>query len=147
MTIRDELLALTDPEDDRIYPESVVAWAQRNPGSELHPEFEWDDRKAAHEHRLFQARRLIQLHVVFEETGKRSVVSLVPDRPRGGGYRPLGPVLNNADLRVALLRQILDEMLRVLTRYPQLDELTALRQTVEAQQRMLEMQSMLLAAD
>ena len=147
MSIKDELLALTDTADGMIHAGQVVSWAQRNTDSELHPQFEWDDSKAAHEHRLNQARRLIAIHVVFEPTGKRAVVSLIPDRVHGGGYRPLPPILSNREMRSMLVRQILDEATRVLDRYPQLNELSPLRNAIETQRRLLEMAEQPLAAD
>lgn len=147
MTIRDELLALTDPQTEMIYADSVVAWAERNPDSELHDKFEWDDQKAAHAHRLDQARHLISLHVVYSGTGRRASVSLITDRPAGGGYREVTPVLNNARMRAVLLRQILDEVARVIDRYPQLNELDPLLAILQRTRAILEAAEQPLAAD
>jgi hypothetical protein len=46
-----------------------------------------------------------------------------------------------------LVRQILDEATRVLDRYPQLNELSPLRNAIETQRRLLEMAEQPLAAD
>lgn len=46
-------------ENGRLTPEGVVGSA-RDPASPLHGEFEWDDVKAGHAHRLDQARALIR---------------------------------------------------------------------------------------
>jgi hypothetical protein len=43
-------------------PEAVVAHA-RNEDSALHSQFEWDDTRAAHQHRLEKARKLIRVAV------------------------------------------------------------------------------------
>lgn len=45
--------------DGRLTPEDVVH-AASDRSSPLHGLFEWDDKKAAHSHRLTQARRLIR---------------------------------------------------------------------------------------
>lgn len=147
MTIRDELLALTDPATEMIYADTVVAWAEQNPESEIHAKLEWNDAKAAHQHRLDQARHLISLHVVYANTGRRASVSLVTDRTQGGGYREVTPVLNNARMRSILLRQILDELARVIDRYPQLTELDPLLNILQRTRAMLEASEQPLAAD
>lgn len=51
--------ALADAHDQRLTPDIVVESA-RNPESPLHARFEWDDTKAADEHRRAQARMLIR---------------------------------------------------------------------------------------
>ena len=105
-----EIVALT-ASDGKIYPSVVVAWAQANPDSELHRRFEWDIEKAAHEHWLWQARQLISIHVV-DLAGDRTTISLEIDRTRGGGYRDMGAVLSNADLRRMATEQALRELHR-----------------------------------
>lgn len=51
----------------RLKPEDVVNEAKK-PSSPLHDYFEWDDEKAANEHRLEQARQLIRsVRVVISE--------------------------------------------------------------------------------
>jgi hypothetical protein len=44
--------------EDALTPDNVVQEA-RSPDSPLHDKFEWDDDVAAHQHRLYQARKLI----------------------------------------------------------------------------------------
>lgn len=53
-------------------PEDVVREAS-NPAHELHGEFEWDDKHAAHAHRLDQARGLITSVRVVVETESRKL--------------------------------------------------------------------------
>lgn len=121
MTIESELVALTD-EEGFIKPRVVVDWARENPESEIHKHIEWDDAKAAEAHRLDQARRLIVVHVRSEE-GERATISLVQDRNPGGGYRHMGAVMSNAELRLMALRQALRELRRFEQRYRHLQEL------------------------
>ena len=65
-----ELEAIRERKGGRLRPPDVVK-ASTAPDSPLHPAFEWNDAKAAHQHRLDQARRLI-----------RSVIIVRPDEPQ-----------------------------------------------------------------
>lgn len=56
--VRHALAELAD-NDGRIDPERVVT-AARNPKHALHGDFNWDDKKAAHQNRLDKARELIR---------------------------------------------------------------------------------------
>jgi hypothetical protein len=64
--IRERLQALCDESGGRLTPDAVVADA-RDPESPLHEQFEWNDEKAAGQHRLAQARALIRsVEVIFK---------------------------------------------------------------------------------
>lgn len=80
--------ALADKEG-RLTPEQVVEDA-RDPKSPLHPCFEWDDSKAAHQHRLYQARKLVAVYVTQTiETRQIRVPMFVRDpdaAPNAQGY-------------------------------------------------------------
>lgn len=121
MSIEQEIVDLTDA-DGFIKPHRVVAWAKDNPTSELHGKFEWDDARAAESYRLDQARRLIAIHVLSDD-GTRATISLVQDRSPDGGYRHLGAVISNSDLRMMALRQAMREFRRWEARYKHLIEL------------------------
>jgi hypothetical protein len=116
-----EIVALT-ASDGRIYPAQIVDWARQHPGSALHRHFQWNDDTAAHEYRMWQARQLIAVHVV-NSAGDRQTISLVVDRGEGGGYRDLGGVLNNAELRQQAVTQAVAELLRWRDRHRHLTEL------------------------
>ena len=106
-------------------PEDVIEEA-RPAGALLHTEFEWDDSKAAHQHRLDQARELIQVCVeYYPQTQKmtRVFVSLSNDRSKGGGYRDMRVVLGNREHREQMLQDALDEMQRFRVKYAVLKEL------------------------
>lgn len=87
--------------DGRLTATDVVEDA-RGVKSPLHPLFEWDDEKAAHEHRLDQARALIREVMVTIRTTTTSieVVRYVPDPDRGRdqGYINLTDIQDD-DLR------------------------------------------------
>ena len=123
MTIKSEIEALRS--DGLIVAEVVVDWAARHPKSDLHPAFEWNDGVAAREHRLWQARRLIAIHVRSED-GTPEVISLRFDRGKpGGGYRSMSDVLADRDLR----KMALDEAIADLEHWQQRHE--TLRQMAE----------------
>lgn len=68
--IREELSKIAV--DGRLTPESVIE-ASKPKKHPLHGYFEWDDKTAAHEHRLYQARKLIAFVPVVREVQSRSV--------------------------------------------------------------------------
>lgn len=125
MTIASEIEALQD-KDGLVTAERVVEWARSHPKSALYkaPEFcGWDERKLAYEHMLWAARRLIALHITYED-GTRKFVSLSVDREReGGGYRDVDDVLRNQTLHEIMLADALRELQRVEKRYEQVTEL------------------------
>ena len=124
MTIESELIALTDT-DGFIKPRVVLDWAKDNPTSEVYRQLEWDDAKAAEEHRLSQVRRLIVIHV-RQDDGERATISLVQDRTPEGGYRHIAPVMTNRELREMAVRQALRELRMFERRYKHLQELAAI---------------------
>lgn len=107
-------------------PADVVSEAQ-HPESVLHPYFEWNDTKAAHEHRLEQARKLIRVSVTIlpgaEDYGPiRAYVKLNDDNPNQG-YRASTEVLSDTHNRKRLLDQALKEMATFRNKYRVLTEL------------------------
>lgn len=107
-------------------PEDVVEFA-RNPRTALHSRFTWDDSAAAHQYRLIEARKLIEVYVeVIDnmEAPTRIYVSLSSDRSQpGGGYRQTRKVMSNAALRSELLQQALRELETWKLKYQTLEEL------------------------
>jgi hypothetical protein len=108
-------------------PSDVVRAAQAK-HSPLHNHFCWDDTKAAHEYRLWQARELI-VRVTIElpekpDTETQVFVSLRSDRSRkGGGYRHITDVMTNAELRAELLEEALADFRTWEARYQRVREL------------------------
>lgn len=97
----------------RLTPEAVVEDA-RDEESPLHASFEWDDAKAAADHRLNQARTLIRSVKVEYNTESRVVSApfYVHDPEAGDeqGYVPVAKLRNEADLASEVMRS---EMARV----------------------------------
>lgn len=129
--LKTELLAVkAASHDDMLHAEKVVAWARSHKKSALHSEFIWDNDRAAHEFRIWQARRLIQIHVVAVD-GAPQLVSLSFDRPNGGGYRAITDVLKDGDLSRRMFNDALQELGRVQERFGRVKELTKVWVEVE----------------
>lgn len=137
--IAKELKRLADENRGLLLPEAVVE-AARDEDSPLHSRFEWDDSKAAEAHRLWQARQLIRVTVNIiggaEEAEERVWVSLKSDRyGETGGYRSLVKVMTDAEMRVQLLAQALDEMELFRAKYQRLKELAEVFQAMKKVRR------------
>lgn len=126
--------------DGLIRPVDVVE-AAREKSSPLHSLFQWDDSEAAHQYRLLQARKVLQVYVVVEEaSGKnvRAFVSLTADRGPGGGYRAVTEVLADDDLRAQMLEDALVQFRNMRKKYQdiqQLDKVWSALDEVELQAR------------
>ena len=110
-------------------PADVVAFAEDG-NTALHERFTWDDTKAAHEHRLWQARELIRVSVILlpgETEPVRAFVSLKEDRAKaGGGYRGLVDVLLDPAGRKAMMMEAKAEWEAFTMKYKRLAELAPL---------------------
>jgi len=124
--IEKELNTVTGRHNGLLRPKDIVDYAA-NKKTALHKCFEWDDKKAGHEYRLWQARELISVYVKVLSKDTDPVcayVSLLNDRAKqGGGYRTIEAVLNDNVLRNQLLSEALAELGRFEARYKQLKEL------------------------
>lgn len=133
MTIEQELWAL-EGADGLIRAETVVAWAEDHPDSDLHQRFDWDDSEAGPKWRLHQARQIIARFIVEPSTAHRLTVSLKIDRSGDGGYRALTDVVGNIDLRAHAVNDALAELNRWAERH---SHLTELRSIFDAVQRVM----------
>jgi hypothetical protein len=112
--------------DGKLTPADVVE-AARSKSSPLHDQFTWDDGEAAHQYRLIEARKLIQVQIEYLPRAKADApvyVSLRDDRAApGGGYRLLAAVLSKEALRDKLLSDALDDLKHFKQKYHMLAEL------------------------
>lgn len=133
--IREELMAIQRAsEDGMLHPRAAVAWAESHPQSALHAALEWDNEKAAHEHRLDQVRRLISLHIVTTD-GDPVLVSLSVDRKKGGGYRDIADVVKSRDLSQIMLSDALADLERIQQKYERIKELASVWAEVKETRR------------
>lgn len=116
MPILDELEAIRAANPDgELRPEEVIDFA-RNPNTELHQSFTWDDSEAARQHRLEQARRVIRRVVVEYTPAKSNGVVLIrkyhsvgESRGENGGYKTAEMVLKHRPLRSQLAVDVLND--------------------------------------
>lgn len=91
---------------------------KRNP---LHNEFEWDDQKAAHEHRLSTARRIIRVTPIKADDSpvKQRFVHVKPEPIEGptaatmereGYYKPVAVVARNESEYQRALMELLNQV-------------------------------------
>lgn len=95
-----------------IDPNSIIETA-RDPRHVLHKKFEWDDTKAAHQHRLNQARQLIRAVVVTRSTVQQPTPIPVkafvksPDPDNSPRYRSTMKIRDVVgDIQVTMLREL-----------------------------------------
>ena len=120
-----------------LYPAAVVE-AAADESNILHGEFEWDDARAGHAYRLWQARQLIAvcvkvLPVVAEVV--RCFVSLQQDRADGGGYRTVEDVMSDSELAAAMLADALSDFKSMKLKYYRLKELATVWEEIEKIER------------
>ncbi len=137
--IRQEIELIRSRSDDgAINPADVVQFA-KNPKTALHSQFIWDDSKAAHEHRLDQARRILRVCVYFEpvvEQKVRAYLSLPDDRgPDRAGYRRTSDIVRNSSHRAAMLAMAMRELEFFQQKYAVLSELAEIFDAARAVRR------------
>lgn len=135
--IRSELEQIRCANGGLLRPEDVVKFA-RNKRTALHGEFEWDDAKASAEFRLWQARNVIRVTVTVlpsphsDQEPVRAYVSVVSDRVQpGGGYRAIGDVMTNDEMRAELVNDALGEVKRWRRKYERLRELVPIFKAID----------------
>jgi hypothetical protein len=135
--INEELEQIRRANGGLLRPEDVVKFA-RNKRTALHEEFEWDDAKASAEYRLEQARKVIRVAVELlpsphaDQEPIRAYVSVVSDRVQpGGGYRAIGDVMTDDDLRTELVNEALGEVKRWRRKYERLRELVPIFRAID----------------
>lgn len=104
----DELERLRE-ENDGLLTVAAIVEAAKDEDSPLHKHFDWDDTHAAEKYREWQARALVQKCKITVEhrpdTIVRAYVSVPSDR-KEGGYRSVQDVINDADLKESLLKEM-----------------------------------------
>ena len=124
----DELNQIMEEKGGLLRAEDVVEFA-KNPKTTLHNAFEWDDKKASHKWRLFQANQLIRVAVTIlprenqEPIQVKAFVSMKEDRYNKEGYRSTLEVMESPILRKTLLDEAKEDMQTFMDKYKSLEEL------------------------
>lgn len=107
---------------ENVTPEEVVEKA-KNKKSELHKCFEWDDKVAADQYRLEQAKKIIRFLVTVpdkEDEAPRRVLQISSVKAT---YQPDSFFIKNDDEYQILLKRAMAELKGFQQRYAQLSEL------------------------
>lgn len=121
---------------DNITAESMVEMA-RNPSTELHKCFEWNDTKAAEKYRKIQAGTVVRMLVIDgRELGLNEHTSFQPIRliqkaADGEPYHPITMILQHPDEYQELLNRALRELTEFQNKYSALNELAALMEDIQ----------------
>ncbi len=134
-SVKEELLFIGSKHDNFVSPHIVVEFA-KNPDTCLHSKFEWNDTKAGHEYRIYQARKIISLELQVVGNEKKQVltrifVSLQDDRSPEKGYRLVTDVLADENLRNQFLDEALVELIRIKNKYKSLIELVNIFKAID----------------
>ncbi len=130
----EELERIRTVNNGRLAQETVVEEA-RDKKSPLHPAFEWNDRKAAHQYRLSQAGYVIRMLSVSyvegeQKTGPiRAFVNVSRDEDRS--YTSIAHAMSDDELREQVLARALKELNDWRERYAELEEFAGLFATIE----------------
>lgn len=100
------LAKIADEKGGELTPKAVLDTA-RSREHPLHPHFEWNDTLAAESYRLDQARNLIRIVRVQDDTADEGTSPAYISINDGDGraYRALDTVKQSVDLQLALMKQ------------------------------------------
>lgn len=104
----------------------------RDPGSELHKCFEWDDSIAAEKYRLFQARKVV-CHLVIRETiqDKKPPIRFMLQTKNGDGYQPTQIIYRDPDKYQVLLQSVLRDLVAIRNKHANLVELEQVFEAID----------------
>lgn len=99
-SVENEIQRIYD-ENGNVTPSMVVETA-RDPSNPLHGEFEWDNDKAAHQYRLWKARKIIREVQVVYLDNKQPLVHVPTiiredSKSREGEYLPINAIVKQPD--------------------------------------------------
>lgn len=128
------LQAIEEKHGGILRPRDVVDEA-RDENNVLHNYFEWDDAKAADEHRLWQARQLItyEFQTVESKEPEQVYFSLPSQREKpDGGYFRIDIIEDDPLKLEELKKEAARELRRVNEKYRKIAELGAVRKVSES---------------
>lgn len=130
----DELERIRQKYNGRLLSAHIVTEA-KDKESPLHPEFEWNDKKAAHFYRLDQAGSIIRNIVVVnvaangEQQTVRAFVNVEQDDQRH--YTSISMAMGDDELRKQIIEQAWKELVSWRERYKELVEFAKLFAVIE----------------
>ena len=107
---------------ESVTPKQILEYA-RNPETELHKCFEWDDSIAAEKFRLQQARMVVCQLVIVEDMNKPEPQKIRVIQSTGEAYKPVKMIVRNKTEYESLLERARAELRAFKNRYHTLVEL------------------------
>ena len=99
----------------------------RDPTNPLHKHFEWEDGVAAEAYRVQQARALIRIVLVADDTKPEAPPTraffAINDEKEGYSYRPVAQVVSSVEMRLSLLKSARRDLRAFRERYRSIKEL------------------------
>lgn len=137
----EELERIRVRNNGRLTQEDVLDEA-KNAASPLHPAFEWNDKKAAHQYRLTQAGYLIRMITVApaepEAATTKPVRAFVNvERESDRSYTSVAHALSDQELRAQVLARAMKELHDWRQRYQDLVELARVFSVVDEERNRL----------
>lgn len=113
--------------DEEFKPQDMVDYA-KNPTTELHKCFEWNDEIAADKYRISQAQDVLRNIVIVaskedNQQEKTPIRMFVSTNNRDNSYKPVTVVMQNKDEYQRLLQQAYADLQTFKQRYQHLKEL------------------------
>lgn len=104
----------------------------RDPNTELHKCFEWDDSVAAEKYRLSQARKVV-CHLVIRETvqDKKPPIRFMLQTKNGDGYQPTRIIYKDPDKYQELLQSVLRDLVAIRNKHRNLSELEEVFEAID----------------
>lgn len=117
--VADEILSI----GEKSTPQQILDKA-RDPTTELHRCFEWDDSVAAEKYRLQQARKIV-CNLVIQETiqDKKPPIRFMLQTKNGNGYQPTQIIFRDVDKYQELLASVLRDLVAIRNKHSNLTEL------------------------
>lgn len=116
--------------EDTTTPEEVLEKA-KDPNSELHKCFEWDDTKAAEKYRLQQSRQIMCNLVFVTEDDEEPVRVMYKLTMEKSEYHPTKLILKQPDQYAQLLQQAKGELDSFKKKYKILKELKSIFDAID----------------
>ena len=118
-------------------PEQIVAKA-KDPKTELHKCFEWDDKVAAQLYRLETARQIVRFLVIKKDNQEDDgndrpshIRACVSKNDKSGRFEPINVVVRNQDKYEKLLAQALSELEQFKRKYSTIKELDVILKVID----------------
>lgn len=103
-------------EEGRLNAQTIVD-ESRPQNSLLHNEFEWNDKTAANQYRLQQARHIMNCIVVMDEQTETSVRAFFNIQEETAEYKSIFKIMSSDDMMNELEKQALSELIAFQKKY------------------------------